>query len=77
MEGELTCKTGLKPEIISEEVFEREISLCKKLSKEGGGGCGWGRCETCGVLPLVHKLYKGELLTKAEDIEKIREEYLN
>ena len=65
----LTCKTGLKKNIIKKEVFDREVALCKMLAKQNGGKCGWGKCKECGVIPLLWKLYKGQLL---EDIVKLR-----
>jgi len=68
----VTCKTGLKNNIIDKEVFERELSMCKNLSKENGGKCGWGVCQTCGVIPLLHKLHKGELLEDSEEIKKAK-----
>lgn len=37
MKKKLTCKTGLKKNIIKKEVFDREIALCKMLSKEHKG----------------------------------------
>jgi len=49
----LTCKTGLVKKVINKEVFEREISLCRKLAKENGGRCGWGVCKDCGVIPFL------------------------
>ncbi|MFC1663626.1 hypothetical protein ACFL0A_00645 [Patescibacteria group bacterium] len=64
----LTCKTGLKKNVIGKKVFEKEINLCKKLSKENRGSCGWGKCKDCGVIPLLYKLHKGQPL---EDIIKI------
>lgn len=74
MEGQqLTCKTGLKRGIIKKEVFDREITLCKKLSKENGGKCGWGRCKDCGVIPFLYKLHKGELLEDSVKIAEIKE----
>jgi len=70
MSKKITCKTGLKKEIISKEVYERERELCQQLSRENGGKCGWGKCSECGVLPLLEKLYKGILV---EDEQEIRE----
>jgi hypothetical protein len=32
-------------------------------------GCAWGKCDSCGVVPLLHKLYKGELLEREAEIE--------
>ncbi|MDP2629794.1 MAG: hypothetical protein Q8P56_00080 [Candidatus Uhrbacteria bacterium] len=66
-----TCKIGLKKNIIAKDVFEREIALCRNLSKENGGKCGWGVCKDCGVLPFLIKLHKGVLL---EDPLEIVEE---
>lgn len=65
----ITNKTGLKKNIIKKEVFEREISLCKKLSKDNRGKCGWGVCAKCGVIPLLYKLHKGILLEKPAEIK--------
>lgn len=61
----------IKKKVLSKDVFEREITLCRKLSKENGGTCGWGVCKNCGVLPLLIKLHKGMLL---EDPRVIAEE---
>lgn len=68
----LTCKTGLKKNIIKKEVFNREIALCRRLAKEHKGKCGWGRCKDCGVIPLLYKLYKGKLLEKPAEIKKAK-----
>ncbi len=69
------CETGLRKNIIDQEVFDREIALCQKLSKENGGKCGWGKCADCGVIPLLHKLHKGELLEDIQ-VKKAKEEIL-
>lgn len=76
MKKELSCKTGLKKNIINKCIYEREIALCKKLSKEGNGRCGWGECDKCGVLPLLYKLHKGKLLEDVKDIKDIRKKLL-
>jgi len=70
--NKLTCKTGLEKNIIKKEVFDREIALCKQLSKEHKGKCGWGRCKECGVIPLLYKLHKGQLLEDPAEIVKIK-----
>ena len=31
---EINCKTDLNKNIIDKEVYERELKMCKKLSKE-------------------------------------------
>lgn len=71
----ITCKTGLKENIIDKEVFEREVFLCQKESKQEGGGCGWGRCKTCGVVPLLFsneasEEQKSNLLCSSEQMRK-------
>ncbi len=72
MKKKLTCKTGLKKNIIKKEVFKKEIVLCKMLSKENRGKCGWGKCKDCGVIPLLYKLHKGQLLDSPAKLAKIR-----
>ena len=72
MPDKLNCKTGLEPNIIEQEVFDRELALCKKLNNENTGSCGWGKCETCGVIPLLYKLHKGELLEDEKVINDIK-----
>ena len=54
---------------MNQEIFNREISLCRELSKKNGGKCKWGECEKCGVVPLLHKLFLGE---HYDDVEEIR-----
>ncbi|MFH1582654.1 MAG: hypothetical protein ABIA08_02780 [bacterium] len=68
----ITYKTGLKKNIIKKEVFDREIALCKQLSKENKGKCGWGKCKDCGVIPFLYKLYKEKLLEKPIEIKKAK-----
>jgi hypothetical protein len=68
----LNCKTDLKKNIIKKEVFDREIALCKMLTKENKGKCGWGKCKDCGVIPLLYKLHKGKLLDKPAEIKKAK-----
>jgi hypothetical protein len=57
--------------IISEEVFEKESKICREMFKEKGG-CAWGKCDSCGVIPMLHKLHKGELLESEEKIEEAK-----
>ena len=76
MKKKLTCKTGLRKNIIKKEVFKREIALCQMLSKENRGKCGWGRCKDCGVIPFLYKLHKGQLLKDPVKIIKIKKKIL-
>jgi len=66
------CSTGLQARTLDQETFDRELALCKKLSQENGGKCGWGNCADCGVIPLLHKLHKGVLIEDKEEIAKIK-----
>ena len=77
MAKKITCKTGLKKNIISKRVFDREIDLCRMLSKENKGGCGWGKCKDCGVIPFLVKLHNGVLLEKDDKITAARNKFLN
>lgn len=70
--NKLTCKTGLKKNVIRKEVFNREITLCQMLSKENKGKCGWGKCKDCGVVPLLYKLHKGKLLEEPKELTRLR-----
>ncbi len=72
----LTCKTGLKKNVIKKEVFERELLLCKQLAKENKGKCNWGKCKDCGVIPCLYKLHKGVVLEEPKEIRKTKEKIL-
>lgn len=56
---------------ITEEVFKKEIAICKKQFAKSGG-CNWGRCEKCGVVPLLVKLHKKLLLEEGEIVEEYK-----
>jgi FAD synthetase len=64
--------TGLKKNVISKTVFAREIELCRELRDDKG--CGWGKCATCGVVPLLIKLHKEVLIEDKEELKKVRKE---
>jgi len=72
----ITCKTGLKKNIIKKPVFDREVLLCRQLAKENKGKCGWGKCRDCGVVPLLWKLHKGGLLEDKKEIAGTRKKIL-
>ncbi|MDD3190547.1 MAG: hypothetical protein PHI66_02540 [Candidatus Pacebacteria bacterium] len=38
------------------------------MNRQNGGKCCWGECNRCGVVPLLFKLHKGELLEKPEEV---------
>lgn len=68
----LSCKTGLKKGLLDQATFERELALCKQHNRDNNGHCGWGTCQSCGVIPLLYKLHKGILLEDAQEIQEIR-----
>ncbi|MEM7826810.1 MAG: hypothetical protein QXQ40_01140 [Candidatus Aenigmatarchaeota archaeon] len=76
MTNKLTCRTGLQKNIINQEVFERELAMCHKLSQENGGKCGWGICEHCGVIPLLYKLHKAKLVEEPKEIKRLKDKIL-
>lgn len=70
------CKKEPKVSVISKCVFDKEIKLCQKLSKENNDKCNWGKCKDCGAIPLLYKLYKGKLLEERREIEEIKKRLL-
>ena len=70
------CKTGLKKGLIDKDVFDREVALCKEMY-DNDGGCCWGRYKDCGVIPLLHKLYNGELVDDKKELKKLRKKLIN
>lgn len=58
---------------MDQATFEKELGMCRKLHHEKKS-CHWGKCATCGVIPVLYKLYKGVLLEKEAEIRKIKEE---
>jgi hypothetical protein len=70
------CKTGLKKNVVKKAIFEREIQLCRQLSEENKGKCGWGKCKNCGVVPLLWKLNKGELLDDKNEMVAVKKRLL-
>jgi len=77
MNDKVNCKKGLEKGRISEVLYKKEIALCKDLSEKNGGFCCWGKCEECGVFPLLYKLRKGVLLEDKDKIKKARDEELS
>lgn len=57
---------------MEKEIFEKEIAMCQKLSRENGGRCNWGECAKCGVIPLLYKLYKGKLYEGKKEIDELK-----
>jgi hypothetical protein len=61
---------------MEQEAFLQEIAICREQSKNNGGKCKWGECDKCGVIPLLFKLGKGELLEGNDDISRIKKDVL-
>ncbi len=76
MTKKVTCRTGLKKKLINKEVFEREIALCQEMSVKDGGCC-WGKCEQCGVVPLLVKLYEGKLVDDEKGLKKLKKKLVS
>lgn len=57
---------------MEKEIFEKEIAICRELSKKNDGKCNWGECEKCGVVLLLYKLGKGEFYENKDEIKKIK-----
>lgn len=71
----MTSMPAAKPEnsaSLSEEVFLRETAMCRKLHGENGGRCHWGECSSCGVIPLLHKLCRKELLEDKQEVAEAK-----
>ncbi|MFA6974039.1 MAG: hypothetical protein WC238_04875 [Parcubacteria group bacterium] len=60
---------------INKKIFDSEIVMCHKLSKEKKG-CNWGKCTDCGVVPLLYKLHSGLVAEKKADIKKLKNNFL-
>jgi hypothetical protein len=61
---------------MEKEIFDKEIAMCQKLSKENSGKCMWGECAKCGVVPLLYKLGKGEFYEKEDEIKSLKQSVL-
>lgn len=59
-------------DLISQETFDKEVAMCKELSLQDPNPCRWGKCENCGVFPLLYKLRYGKILENKEAIEATR-----
>ena len=57
---------------MNSETFEKELTMCRSLNEKNGGKCHWGECVTCGVIPLLYKLHKGEFLETPEQIAQAK-----
>jgi hypothetical protein len=55
-----------------EELFEKELMICKNLARQNQGKCAWGECHRCGVIFLLYKIFKNKLVENPRDIAAIR-----
>lgn len=62
---------------MEKEIFEKELTMCKKLSKKNNGRCKWGECEKCGVIPLLYKLGKGEYYDEEDKVKELKKNVFN
>ena len=70
-EDKINIKTQCRP-TISKRIFDQETALCKTLSKQNNGRCNWGKCDECGVLPLLYKFRYGKILENKDEIKQIK-----
>lgn len=62
----------MKKFALNKEIFDKEIAQCKELSKKNGGKCNWGKCDSCGVILLLHKLAWNKVYETELEIEKLK-----
>jgi hypothetical protein len=56
---------------ISKKIFEKEISMCRELCRKKKG-CQWGECKSCGVVPMLYKLYSGLAVEDKSDVLRLK-----
>ena len=56
--------------MIDRETYEKEMAICGDFSKKGH--CNWGKCSECGVIPLLHKMFTGEIIENKEELENLK-----
>ncbi|MEK9156324.1 MAG: hypothetical protein AAB360_03440 [Patescibacteria group bacterium] len=56
----------------NKEFFEQEVKICQEHLQNGG--CNWGKCVDCGVIPLLFKIFKGKLIEDKDEIKRIKKE---
>jgi hypothetical protein len=57
------------------DVYKKETKMCRRLFQEKQG-CRWGKCEFCGVVPLLYKLENGVVIKNEDDIKTLKDEIL-
>ena len=57
------------------DVCTKEAKTCRKLFQRDKG-CSWGRCESCGVIPLLYKFETGLVIEDPEEVKKLKKEIL-
>ena len=65
-------KCDTYPPVISKEIYEKEITMCREHNRTKGHCC-WGNCKECGVLPLLYKLHTGKII-HGEELDKFKED---
>jgi len=66
----MTKKCDTYAPIISKEIYEKELEMCRQLHREGK--CCWGDCKNCGVIALLYKLHTGDIIY-GKDLSKLKE----
>ncbi|PIP27030.1 MAG: hypothetical protein COX30_04120 [Candidatus Moranbacteria bacterium CG23_combo_of_CG06-09_8_20_14_all_39_10] len=60
---------------MNKKTFEKEIGMCRELFKKQKG-CNWGKCQDCAVIPLLYKLYEGEVVEDKREVKKLKDKIL-
>lgn len=58
---------------MNEEIFLKELLICRELYQRDNGKCNWGECAHCGVIPMLYKLHKGETYESEEKVKELRQ----
>jgi len=61
---------------MDKKIFDKEIGMCQDLFKKKKG-CAWGKCSDCAVIPLLYKLYKGEVIEDKKEVKNLKDKILN
>lgn len=59
---------------MSKAIFDRETAVCRDLYNNNGGGCNWGECDKCGVIPFIYKVFKDIQIEDLEELKKLKKE---
>lgn len=56
----------------SQNSYSQEFEMCRDLHTKQWG-CNWGKCDSCGAIPLLHKMKTGKVIESANDIRTLKD----